>query len=112
MYPALPGDPGHALWKRDFTGASGLFSVVLEPVSRRAVHAFLDALKYFGKGVSFGGFESLAVPVNAARYRTATRWDERRPCVRFHVGLEDPDDLIADLAHGFACMGAVVADER
>jgi cystathionine beta-lyase len=112
LYPALPSDPGHALWKRDFLGASGLFSVVLRPASRREVHAFLDALVYFGKGVSFGGFESLAVPVDPAPLRTATRWDEQGPCVRFHVGLEDPEDLIADLAHGFACMRSPAAGER
>jgi cysteine-S-conjugate beta-lyase len=112
LYPALPSDPGHGLWKRDFSGASGLFGVVLQPVSKRGVHAFLDALAYFGKGVSFGGFESLAIPFSPARHRSATQWSDTRPCVRLHVGLEDPGDLIADLTRGFERMRAIVAEER
>ncbi len=104
LYPALPGDPGHALWSRDFDGASGLLGVVLHQVPARAVDAFLDALELFAMGASFGGFESLAIPVTPARYRSATRWTEEGPCVRLHIGLEDPDDLIADLARGFARM--------
>lgn len=109
-YPALPDDPGHAIWARDFTGASGLFGVSLAPVPKSAVDAMLDALELFGKGVSFGGFESLAIPMDPAPFRTATRWDDpasrRRPYVRLHVGLEDPDDLIADLARGFESLRA------
>lgn len=112
-YPALPSDPGHALWARDFTGASGLFGVSLAPAPRAAVHAMLDALQLFGKGVSFGGFESLAIPMDPAPFRTATRWGEgERPYVRLHVGLEDPDDLIADLARGFDALRAAAGASR
>ncbi len=98
VYPALPSDPGHALWKRDFTGASGLFGVVFHPVPKAKIDAMLDSLRLFRMGVSFGGFESLAIPMNPKGHRTASSWTEEGPYVRFHVGLEDPDDLIADLA--------------
>jgi cystathionine beta-lyase len=101
IYPALHGDPGHALWRRDFSAASGLFGVVLAPTSPAKVDAMLDALQLFGLGVSFGGFESLAIPMNPAESRTATTWDPAGPYVRFHVGLEDPDDLITDLERAF-----------
>jgi cystathionine beta-lyase len=104
LYPALPSDPGHAIWKRDFLGASGLLGVVLNPVSKAAVNAMLEGLELFGIGASFGGFESLAVPTNPARSRSATRWQEPGPSVRLHIGLEDPDDLIADLDQGFERM--------
>lgn len=105
-FPALSSDPGHALWSRDFTGASGLFGVSLAPVPKTAVAALLDSLELFGKGVSFGGFESLAIPMNPAPYRTATRWQAPRggAYIRLHVGLEDPDDLVADLTLGFERM--------
>ncbi|MGH7719034.1 MAG: cystathionine beta-lyase [Gemmatimonadaceae bacterium] len=106
MYPALPGDPGHAIWSRDFLGASGLLGVVLHAVPKRAVDAMLNALELFGMGASFGGFESLAVPVDPSPYRSATRWQAHGPCVRLHIGLEDPDDLIADLARAFERMHA------
>jgi cystathionine beta-lyase len=102
LHPALDGDPGHAIWKRDFTGACGLFSVVFKPVLERAVHAFLDALTLFGIGASWGGYESLVIPFDCTRVRTATRWAPGGPTVRFHVGLEDVDDLIADLERGFS----------
>ncbi|HEY2027013.1 MAG TPA: cystathionine beta-lyase [Gemmatimonadaceae bacterium] len=101
LYPALDDDPGHALWKRDFTGASGLFGVLLAPVPARAVAAMLDGLELFRMGASFGGFESLAIPMDPRPFRSATRWDHDAPYLRLHVGLEDPDDLIADLAAGF-----------
>jgi cystathionine beta-lyase len=106
-YPALRDDPGYAIWKRDFTGASGLFGVSLAQVPKSAVDAMLDGLALFGKGVSFGGFESLAIPMDPTPYRTATPWTggggaAAPPYLRFHVGLEDPDDLIADLSRGFA----------
>jgi cystathionine beta-lyase len=104
LYPALPGDPGHAIWKRDFEGAASLFGVLLEPVDDDAVIAFIDALKLFGIGASWGGYESLVVRAAPARLRTATRWDGRHPLLRLHVGLEDPEDLIDDLEHGFASM--------
>ncbi|MBV9288643.1 MAG: PLP-dependent transferase, partial [Hyphomicrobiales bacterium] len=89
------------IWKRDFNGSSGLFSVVLRPVSAAAVAAFLDGLELFGLGYSWGGYESLAVPFDAATHRTATRWAPGGPTVRFSVGLEDIDDLKADLERGF-----------
>jgi cysteine-S-conjugate beta-lyase len=100
LYPALSNAPGHEMWKRDFTGASGLFSVVLKPKSEIAVAAMLDGLQLFGMGYSWGGFESLVVPFKP--HRTASTWTAEGPCLRFHVGLEDPKDLIADLEAGFA----------
>ncbi|MBX6328838.1 MAG: cystathionine beta-lyase [Pseudolabrys sp.] len=106
LHPALESDPGHAIWKRDFTGACGLFSVVLKPVSQRAVFAFMDALTLFGLGYSWGGFESLVISFDCTDYRTATRWAPGGPTLRFHIGLEDPDDLIADLDKAFAAMRA------
>lgn len=99
LYPALSNAPGHAVWKRDFTGASGLFSIVLKPVSEQALAAMLDDLRLFGMGFSWGGFESLVVPFKPVR--TATTWTAPGPCLRFHIGLESPDDLIDDLKQGF-----------
>jgi cystathionine beta-lyase len=106
LHPALPSHPGHAIWKRDFSGASGLFSMVLKPVPQKAYYAFLDSLKLFGIGASWGGFESLAIPFDCAPLRTATRWQPGGPTVRFHIGLEAIDDLIADLERGFAALAA------
>jgi cysteine-S-conjugate beta-lyase len=102
LHPGLPGDPGHDVWTRDFTGASGLFSVVLKPVSHEAVAAMLDGLSLFGMGYSWGGFESLILPFDPRAYRTATTWEAEGPALRLHVGLEDLDDLKADLEAGFA----------
>ena len=102
LHPALEGDPGHTIWKRDFTGASGLFSIVLKPKPQAAVDAMLDSLKLFGMGFSWGGFESLAVPFNCSEYRTATKWEPGGPSVRLHIGLENVEDLKADLERGFA----------
>jgi cystathionine beta-lyase len=99
LYPALSNAPGHGLWKRDFTGASGLFSVVLKPASAAAVSAMLDDLTLFGMGYSWGGFESLVVPFIPVR--SATTWTAPGPALRFHIGLENPDDLIDDLKQGF-----------
>jgi cysteine-S-conjugate beta-lyase len=104
LHPALESDPGYAIWTRDFTGASGLFSVVFKPASERSVHAFLNELTLFGLGYSWGGFESLAILFDCSEYRTATRWQPGGPTVRFHIGLEDPEDLLADLERGFAAM--------
>ena len=101
LHPGLETDPGHALWKRDFRGASGLFSIVLKPVPQGAAYAFVDALKLFGIGASWGGFESLVIPFDCASYRTATPWAPGGPTLRFHIGLEDTDDLIADLENAF-----------
>ena len=101
LHPGRPGDPGHELWRRDFGGASGLFAVTLSPCAKSAVAAMLDHLELFGLGYSWGGFESLALPVHPRRVRTATSWTEPGPLLRFHAGLEDIDDLIRDLEAGF-----------
>jgi len=104
LHPALPSHPGHATWKRDFLGASGLFSLVLNPCSKTARNAFLDALKLFGMGYSWGGYESLVIPFDPADYRTATTWQAAGPALRFHIGLEAVEDLIADLTAAFEHM--------
>ncbi len=101
LHPALTSHPGHAIWKRDFLGSSGLFSAVLHPVSEQAVAAMLDSLELFGLGYSWGGFESLVVPFDCASYRTATQWAPGGPSLRFQVGFEDIEDLKADLDRGF-----------
>ena len=106
LHPALESDPGHAIWKRDFTGASGLFSVVLRPKPQKAVDAMLDSLKLFGMGFSWGGFESLAIPFDCNDYRTATKWAPGGPTLRVHIGLENVEDLKADLERGFAVFNA------
>jgi cystathionine beta-lyase len=102
IFPVLPGSRGHELWKRDFTGASGLFGVILKPVAKARVDAMLDGMRLFKIGWSWGGFESLIITAHPERIRTATRWESPGPYVRLHVGLEDADDLIADLADGLA----------
>jgi cystathionine beta-lyase len=106
LHPAIESDPGHAIWKRDFTGASGLFSIVLKPAPQQAVDALLDTVKLFGMGYSWGGFESLVIPFDCTKCRTVTKWEPGGPSLRFHVGLEDVDDLIADLERGFAALAA------
>jgi cysteine-S-conjugate beta-lyase len=106
LHPALESDPGHAVWKRDFTGASGLFSIVLQPKPQSAVDSMLDTLKLFGMGYSWGGFESLAIPFDCNEYRTATRWAPGGPTLRLHIGLENVEDLKADLEAGFAAFNA------
>ena len=106
LHPALESDPGHAIWKRDFTGASGLFSIVLKPAPQQAVDALLNAVKLFGMGYSWGGFESLIIPFDCSPYRTATRWAPGGPALRLHIGLENVDDLKADLERGFAAFNA------
>ncbi|MBC8023820.1 MAG: cystathionine beta-lyase [Burkholderiales bacterium] len=99
LYPALEDDPGHAIWKRDYLGATGLFGVELAPCSERRLAAFIDALELFALGYSWGGFESLVVPQNIQKARTVTPW-AGGPLIRLHIGLEDADDLCADLAGG------------
>ena len=106
LHPALASCPGNATWQRDFSGASGLFSVVFKPVAELAVHAFLNELGLFGIGASWGGFESLAIPFDCSSIRTATTWVPEGPTVRLHIGLEDPDDLIRDLELGLAALNA------
>ena len=101
LYPALEDDPGHALWKRDFSGASGLFGVILADSSEGAVNAMIDGMKLFPLGYSWGGYESLMCASAPKRMRTATEWTEQEPGLRIYVGLEDVDDLIADLEAGF-----------
>jgi cystathionine beta-lyase len=100
LYPALESDPGHALWKRDMTGASGLFGVVMKGWSDAQAKRFADHLTLFGIGASWGGFESLVTVPHVKPIRTATSWQAEGPLVRLHIGLEDPADLIADLEAG------------
>jgi cysteine-S-conjugate beta-lyase len=106
LHPALESCPGHAVWRRDFSGASGLFSIVFKPVAQSAVNAFVNELRLFGIGASWGGFESLAIPFDCTSIRTATKWLPGGPTVRLHIGLEDVDDLIGDLERGFAALAA------
>ena len=98
LHPAFESCPGHDFWRRDFSGAGGLFSVVLKPVGEDQVRAFIDNLKMFSVGLSWGGFESLALPVKPAAMRTATEWSAEGPVVRFNIGHEDPESLIEDLS--------------
>lgn len=108
LFPALPNDPGHAIWKRDFKGASGLFSVVFKAYPKKAIAAFVDALEHFSIGASFGGYESLVLPFDPSPFRSATKWVAEGPCLRFHIGLEAPEDLIRDLEAGFARLAAAL----
>jgi cystathionine beta-lyase len=101
LYPALEGNPGHHLWQRDFTGASSLFGVLLHETSEEAVARMVDNYRYFKIGASWGGFESLVIPADPAAYRTAPPWNESGCLLRYHIGLEDPQDLISDLTDGF-----------
>ncbi len=107
LHPALPGDPGHALWRRDFRGACGLFGVVLKPLRTEAFHALIDGAKLYGLGASWGGYESLIQPSPLDGIRTATRWPYAGPLFRIHAGLEHPDDLEASLAEAFERMRAL-----
>jgi cysteine-S-conjugate beta-lyase len=103
LHPALPGCKGHDLWKRDFTGASGLFSILLHTRSEAAIAAMLDGLELFGMGYSWGGYESLVTPLDVRR---RSSWHDDSLGLRFHIGLEHPDDLKADLAQGFDRLNA------
>ncbi|MBU2015041.1 MAG: PLP-dependent transferase, partial [Alphaproteobacteria bacterium] len=107
LHPALPDCPGHALWQRDFSGSTGLFSFILNGGDDAARAALIDGLAHFGIGYSWGGFESLALPIDPARYRSATVWQAQGPAIRLHIGLEDPADLITDLAAGLVRFRAV-----
>jgi cystathionine beta-lyase len=106
LYPALPDDPGHAIWERDYDGASGLFGVVLNACADRQFAAMLDHMSLFRLGYSWGGYESLVVPTYPQDLRSAQQWVAPGPSLRFHAGLEDPEDLIADLERGFARLAA------
>ena len=105
LYPALSNAPGHEIWKRDFTGASGLFGLILKPKSEKALASMLDGMNLFGMGYSWGGFESLMIPIHPER--TVTQWHPAGPALRLQIGLEHPDDLIADLEAGFARLNTV-----
>ena len=105
IHPALAGSRGHELWKRDFAGATSLFGIVLHPVAKERIDAMLDGMQLFGMGWSWGGYESLMIPIYPELVRTASRWDVGGPSLRLYIGLEDPDDLIADLTEGFARLG-------
>ncbi len=100
LHPALEDDPGYSLWKRDFIGAAGLFSIILKPTPKQAVNEMLNSLKLFGMGWSWGGYESLIIPFNPSPYRTATKWDAGGPTLRLHIGLDETSDLIGDLDDG------------
>ncbi len=106
LHPALPGDPGYDLWKRDFKGAAGLFAFVVQPCSETALAAMMDDLELFGMGYSWGGYESLMVPGHPQKFRTVKPFEEEGRLLRVHIGLEDPEDLMADLEAGFARMKA------
>jgi cystathionine beta-lyase len=103
-HPGLPGALGHDLWKRDFTGASGLFSVILKSEPGQPIDAFFNALELFGMGFSWGGYESLAIPCDLSSKRTATSWNAEGQLIRFHIGLEDVEDLKADLDRAFKAL--------
>jgi len=102
LYPALPGDPGHALWKRDFKGASSLFGIAMHSEDETAVKAMADSLRYFQIGSSWGGYESLIAFNHMPVARERVPWTEKPFMLRVHIGLEDPEDLIADLTQGLA----------
>lgn len=106
LHPALKNCPGHPIWKRDFTGTTGLFGAVLKPVPQAGLKAFFNSLKLFGIGFSWGGFESLCVHVHPEKTRSAEPWEASGPVIRIHAGLEDPEDLIADLDRAFGAMNA------
>lgn len=107
LYPALPSDPGHALWKRDMIGASGLFGIVFDGWSNKKAAQFIDGLQLFGIGASWGGFESLAIPARVVR--TATPWQAEGALIRLHIGFEDVGDLIADINQSFALVAEASA---
>lgn len=109
LSPAWPQDPGHALWQRDFSGASGLFAFTMTPVPRAALAAFLDHMELYGMGYSWGGYESLLLPVFPHKIRTVHPWQEPGPLLRVHAGLEAPEDLIAELDRAFGRLRAALA---
>jgi cysteine-S-conjugate beta-lyase len=100
LHPAFDTCPGHEIWQRDFTGSSGLFSIVLKDFTAEQVNAMLDDMDYFAMGFSWGGFESLMVASDPTKIRSATKWENAGPLLRLHAGQEDVEDLIADLERG------------
>jgi cysteine-S-conjugate beta-lyase len=106
LYPALPSSPDHAIWQRDYSGAAGLFAIVLQPCPDHAIAAFLDALKVFGLGFSWGGFESLALSADPQFSVRKQGSPFAGPVIRLNIGLEDPQDLIADLDEALSVIGA------
>ena len=106
LHPGLPGAPGHDIWKRDFTGASGLFGFIMKETAQDKVDAFFNVLSLFGMGYSWGGFESLAIPCDVTTYRSATKWTRKGQLIRLHIGLEDVEDLKHDLEAAFDAMSA------
>lgn len=109
LHPGLPDHPDHALWARQYSGASGLFSIELQPAPKAAVDGFLASLQLFAIGASWGGYESLAIPVAPQAARTAVPWDAPGALVRLSVGLENAEDLIADLDRGFGHFNAIAS---
>jgi len=113
LHPAFESCPGHELFKRDFEGSNGLFSFVLNRGDQNSLNALLDGMEHFKMGYSWGGFESLILGnTNVGNLRTATEWNYQYPLIRLHVGLEDVDDLIADLEQGFARLNAVINSQK
>ena len=108
LYPALPGDPGHEIWKRDMTGAASLFAIELKDANDKGLSAMLDGLEHFGIGFSWGGFESLIIAYTPSKMRDVTEWREGASFLRLHIGLESPKDLIADLDAGFKRLQAAL----
>lgn len=106
LYPALPSDPGHALWKRDMTGAASLFAFELHHANEAAIEAFINRLHHFGIGYSWGGYESLAIAYQPAAQRVATSWDKDCWLIRLAIGLEDADELITDLENALSATPA------
>ena len=107
IHPAREDHPQHDVWKRDFSGAAGLFAIILKECSREGVAAMLDGLTLFGMGASWGGYESLVIPFDPTPYRTATRWKSEGPALRFHIGLENVEDLTSDLDAGLTRLRAI-----
>jgi len=110
-HPAFPSCPGHEFFKRDFSASNGLFSFVLKEGNLKSVTALVENMRYFKMGFSWGGYESLILGVfDIDKIRSATKWDSSKPLIRLHVGLENVDDLIADLEAGFARFNAALAE--